>query len=376
MSASYDAARKSDDDYNKGMVQGAVLSIPDGYQATRATISTAFSYEDSDKQTSAVSVVIGGSGAAFTVSGSDPQTVILSGEETSLAVALDTLKVDSYACSIDVACSLTSQALLAWQLAAHDVITTAYLQRVKDYQDKVAAQQMQATAAAADQVAGTNPDANAATTRTELKRQAIALIAGPTYDMLSFNAVLENPQEPLDPRPAPDAAMALGRVARFFEEALEWENMNYILYPYYWGRSKNWYQRVLAQDTDPQFAEFLRAGQARIVVPVREGFQADIANFVASGGQIWRGAPLPSVHDSDYLPIAAEIEAAQNPDLGTPGTWWETTLPTNQVYLRADACLPTWKVDDKWHWTPDYTPCQPAPAPGPAGGVRPPWAAS
>ena len=341
--------------------KGSVVSIPAGYQAETATISVTYSANQNDLPKSFVAVEIGANDVEFgDVRGT--KTVNLSAEEGSLSVALDTLYVDSYACAIDVNCTLTPETLTSWQLGAHDAITQAYLQRVKDYQDKLAAQQLQA--ASSDQVTGTNPDANAAVIRTELKRQAIALIAGPTYDMLGFNAVLENPHPPLDPRPDPATAMTIGRVARFFEEALEWENMNYILYPYYWGRSKNWYQRVLAQDADPQFVEFLRAGQARIVVPVREGFQPDISDFVYSGGQIWRGQPLPSVHSSDYLPIATEIEAAQNPDLGTPGAWWETTLPTNQLYLRADSCLPTWKVDDKWRWTADYTPCQQKPAAG------------
>ena len=46
----------------------------------------------------------------------------------------------------------------------------------------------------------------------------------------------------------------------------------YFFYPYFWGRKPLWVTKLLLDDTDPLFAEFLRAGEARAVVPVRPGF--------------------------------------------------------------------------------------------------------
>jgi len=276
-------------------------------------------------------------------------------EEGNLPVAIDIYKMKSYSIAIEVGCVLTAEALRAWQFQVHGTVMQAYRERLKEYNDKVLSQAFQSNTSVAP--TGTNPDQNRQVEQVELKRQAIALVAGPTMDLLSFDGLtlegdLLDPSKPHYPRPNLDAAETQGRVARFFEEALEWENMNYFFYPYYWGRKETWYQRVLAQDDDPLFTNFLRAGEARVAVPVRPGFEPDILYFIRSGGQIWKGAPLRDVHDTDYLSVAQEIKAAEHPELGTPGDSWEVRLPTNQVYLRPDSKLPVWQVDKQWNWTP------------------------
>jgi hypothetical protein len=344
------------------------LSIPDGYKATKASVQTNFTAKGGSHPV--VLVALGENDFNFDT-GHVRQDLDLNDEEVSIPFAIDARdgNIVEFVAAISVRCDLTDAATEKWQLAAHSKIMDTYLQRVKDYQDALAAQQLSAGNTQA--VSGTNPDANRLIERTELKREAIGLLAGPMYDLTTFDAIKENAQAPLDPRPDPGPARELGRIARFLEEALEWENMNYVFYPYYWGRSKTWYDRVLADDPDPLFVDFLRAGQARVVVPVRPGFEADMQVFVESGGQVWGGAPLPDVHGTDYLPIAQEIRAAERPELGKPGDSWETSLPTNQMYLRSDACLPSWTVDDKWNWTPDFQPCGPSDQPPQSpGGVN------
>jgi hypothetical protein len=285
-----------------------------------------------------------------------PGTPPPSGERESLPVTIQTTYVIDATVDIEVSCRRTDDLFAKWQLETYGIIASRWQKLMEDYQATLSEQAVQDVAA--EGIHGTNPDANRQVERTELKRSAIALLAGPTINMLGFNGLAVNNVEPLYPRPDPEPAWQDGRIARFFEEAFEWENLNYFLYPYYWGRSDNWYDRVLAQDEDPLFAEFLRAGQARVVVPVRQGFEHDIRYFLRSGGKLWGGKPLPEIHDADYLSVAEEMKAAQHPEAGVPGEWWETIVPTNQVYLRADACLPTWTVDSQWHWTPDTTPCQ------------------
>src|SRR5262249_3594605 len=141
---------------------------------------------------------------------------------------------------------------------------------------------------------------------------------------------------------------------RWFEQAFEWENMAYVLYPYYWGRRTTWLDRLKLKVDDAMFLQFLQAGYARVVVPVRLGFEPAV-QFYLNTGLPWLGGSLPRVGDGPqnplYLDIADEIRALT--DGGEPnetvtaiGDPWEYSLPTQLVRLNADGSLPEWhRVD-------------------------------
>jgi hypothetical protein len=93
-----------------------------------------------------------------------------------------------------------------------------------------------------------------------------------------------------------------GDFARFFEQAFEWEEMTYFFYPYYWSRLPTWYDKAVMTHDDPLFLEFLKAGAARVVVPVRPGFEAEFQYYLMTG-QTWGGGELFGLVDSDYLSI-------------------------------------------------------------------------
>jgi hypothetical protein len=66
----------------------------------------------------------------------------------------------------------------------------------------------------------------------------------------------------------------IARLCLLYEHAFAWENMSYVLYPYYWADNNNngWALHTSRSETDENWAAFLRAGAARVVVPVRDGF--------------------------------------------------------------------------------------------------------
>jgi hypothetical protein len=138
--------------------------------------------------------------------------------------------------------------------------------------------------------------------------------------------------------------------------------MTYFFYPYYWGRESTWYDKLMLDNSDPIFKEFLKAGEARAVVPVRRGFEFDIIYYLMTG-LIWHGAGQPRISDSDYLPITEEIKAATGASgTETPqGDPWEIVIPTTLVKLRSDGRLPGWtRTGDpptltpaNWTWTPN-----------------------
>ena len=336
-------------DANTTLFKSDTLKIPANFHASSATVTAQFDWTDTSH---GLNVLVGGKSVAITSQDMSPHDLPMNNETDTVPIAVETFNIGDYVLTIDIGCDWTPEAKANWQLQVHAAIVQAYQQRLKDYQEQLSARALQVTAA--DVLKGTNPDRNREVERTELKRGAVALLAGPTVDLLDFNGLLRdnNGQPPSYPRPNPLRAEREGRIARFFEQALEWENMNYFFYPYFWGGKPTWYDRVLVVDDDSLFADFLGAGQARVVVPVRRGFEDDIQYFLQSGRQLWGGAPLQDVHALDYLPIAREIQDAEHPDVGTPGEWWELNLPTNQVYLRDDRALPSWQVDDHWNWTP------------------------
>ncbi len=129
--------------------------------------------------------------------------------------------------------------------------------------------------------------------------------------------------------------------------------MTYVYYPYYWGRKSLWLDRLLQRNVDPEHAEFLKAGAARVVVPVRPGFEHAIVHLLETG-QLWNGGDLPQIGSPLYVDILEEIRARQRaPGTEVPvGEPWEIRLPTTLVRLRPDGSLPRWAQDQNGDWQP------------------------
>lgn len=120
------------------------------------------------------------------------------------------------------------------------------------------------------------------------------------------------------------------------------------------------FDRLKFVDNDPALQEFIRAGYARVNVPIRPGFEGAIDHFLSTG-DVWMGGPLPSIGSELFVPIATEIAerlgkpAADEEAYGDP---WKVTVPTALVILRVDDKLPVWeKKDEQW------VPVDSAPAP-------------
>jgi hypothetical protein len=147
-------------------------------------------------------------------------------------------------------------------------------------------------------------------------------------------------------------AIVEGRTIQFFEQAFEWENLTYVYYPYFWGRKEQWLSIFPLNDTDPLFTDFLRAGAARVLVPVRSAYTESVLYYLKSN-VIWNGGDPPVFNDPLYVSIVDEIKASSNviddeelPKYGENCTYpclvdeWTIKLPTSLVYLQEDATLP------------------------------------
>lgn len=168
-------------------------------------------------------------------------------------------------------------------------------------------------------------------------------------------------------------AIKEGNIAKFFEQAFDWQHMAYIFYPTHYGRKNNWLTIESLKDNDPVFQNFLKAGMARVVVPATIGFEPLLQYywaftriftlFTGSSGfphGIFStvGSFAPGVHDvgGPWQPIA--IELMQNAELvddvvyddeGNPinlvGTY-VNKVPTNLVYLASPDGTPPGDLPD------------------------------
>jgi hypothetical protein len=319
--------------------KSGTINIDDGYAALQAAASGWWDYNTD--HTPQVSVLAGGQ--SLDLSGGGPNPIGLSAEQGTLPVGLFAAHINATVVTMEVLCESTNRAFQVWQEKAYATIAQAYQQRLSDYQKALA--ELQAAQAVA--VTGRNPGANQAVIAAELRKSCIEQLTTQHFD--AFGAIGADAQG----RPETD----LGRLAvqgpfeRFFEEAFEWERIVYFFYPYYWADKQTWAQRSLYDDSDdPVFADFLRAGGARVVFPVRPGFESAIVHYLETG-LIWDGGDPPDISSSLYLPIVQEVaEAEQRPGDEVPvGDPWDVRVPTELVKLRPDDTLPVWKkVGQDW----------------------------
>lgn len=123
---------------------------------------------------------------------------------------------------------------------------------------------------------------------------------------------------------------------KFFEQAFDWSLMSYLFYPYYWAEKCKWIELFQSQDgSDPLFQAFLQSGMARVVVPVRLGFE-DAVTYYMETSDIWNGGGLVlDTEDDLYLSIAEEMQEVE----GVVEEEWQTTVPTTLTIVQDESVV-------------------------------------
>lgn len=305
--------------------RGGKVDVPGGYYAYAATVMSDYSFTEG--KTPGFRVMVGG--ASF------DRTSFWGGEYKGLGdrhkevgIAFHVHNAWSFAIAIEVHCRLAPEGFAKWQQAAYDSIMESYLVQKSDYEEKLAALAIQQGV----KVLGRNPLENRRLEREELKKLVLMMLMRDT-------SIARNSMKP-GAEPVMDLLKACtnGNWIRFFENAFEWNNLMYVLYPYFWGRKARWISALHFKDPDPDFAAFLKAGAARVQVPVRPGFEKAVAHFCQFGA-IWEGNDPPLRDDDLYVPIVDEIaENLGKLDAGVPypddAEPWEVRIPTSLVLVQ------------------------------------------
>lgn len=232
--------------------------------------------------------------------------------------------------NINIKCQLTQEAKKQYQQKTFNAIIKAYEDALADYNNKVAEEN-----AKADNIKDGNPMFYRQIEQEVLKHNSIAYLVDDSFS--KNNKVLgkdlytgKTVKEFEVTRTGLDDYASL---AKFMEQAFEWDIMSYNYYPYYWGKRDDWDDMYQQENIDPLFRSFLRSGMARVVVTVRPGFE-DAVQFYMSTGRLWNGGEVPVIGDPMYLSLVDEMKDVKGEAQGKP---WITRLPTPLTILQAES---------------------------------------
>ena len=358
------------DDSEEGQPRGVVekeLTLPSGYRPFRAIVRALALTDDS--LTLAVTMgnwteiwtpsgnQLKGVGSGHTLGSAQLDLPLLGvatyDPQSRVPLHILAFETNSFSLSIEMICLRDDTALTAWKIKTYAKLQAAYAEVVQRYEAKVADLKAQAEADAARVNArfGAPPSQNSKIIKGELKKHCISIVTRQRYEAVS---AVQDGEPPFFPFPL---AAEQGAFTRFFEQAFEWDQMQYVFYPYFWARYETWASRFTRDEVDPLFLEFLQAGAARVVVPVRPGFEIAVTHYLETK-EIWNGeGEPPEIHDDLYVPIVREIqERTGAPQSEVPvGEPWITRVPTPLVILRSEDELPKWiRVDPVgWEWEED-----------------------
>ncbi len=229
--------------------------------------------------------------------------------------------------NIKLTCELSQAFMTKWKSDQLVKIIEGYDVAYKVYEDKVAEEE-----AKAKEIVEKEQNNNFYRIMEEvlLKHNCIAYLIGDVMlgkeftsgdEMKNFKVLLGNDLDQYT------------SLAKFMEQAFEWEIMSYKLYPYYWAGREQWSKLYLTENMDPLFRSFLQAGMARVIVTVNPGFEQAVQFFMETG-KIWNGGEVPVIGDPLYESIVDEMRAP----LGKPqGKAWITKIPTSLNILQAQS---------------------------------------
>jgi hypothetical protein len=243
-------------------------------------------------------------------------------------VSLSTVGASSAAATVEMSCVLTTDAQEQWRQGVLDALLAGHAAQVRAYRDE------QDQLGLGQALYERSPTRNAEMIREELKRLAVGWLLDESP--FAGRDAVRAASTDIDL----DKARAVADDIQFLEQALEWTNLVYVPYPYYWARRGQWPQLEKIQTADPDLARFLRAGSVRLVVPARPGFAEEVQHWLL-WRQPWGGGPPPVPGDPLYVSVAEEVrDLTQPPPDGEPGESWEVRLPTTLQWLDTSDMLP------------------------------------
>ena len=294
-----------DDDYENVHFDSLDFDIDDGYYIASAEVEWSGSTKKDEPHW--VISMIGGESI-------DAGAAKLIGKSGHLSLDFVYQNVYNVAINITFTCKPKVQMLLDWRLEVWNQIRQAaeeqYNKSLQIYQER------------RDALVQEIADYDALTLRRmeqeEIMKGVLRWLLGPEFELVPFDLASlfgsdtsdPDAHDVLDPNRLTDAewlaVMEHGEFIKYIHNAIEWENVLYFTYPYFWDDTALWHFKKFLYHPDPTHRTFLRSGAARVVLTIRPGFEPSFTSLVESGA--FEG--LPGSHP--YVTIAQEIQNFAN----------------------------------------------------------------
>lgn len=241
--------------------------------------------------------------------------------------------------AVTINCVLKASVISDWKSNAYNALLAAYNQKLEAYNQELEALEAEGELQAEEQSGGSsNPAMNRIIEQREIKRICIEMLMKPyCYTQGKDNNTDYNACD-LYVIPQVNQTKAFTeytRVVKFFEQAIDWQIMSYLFYPYYWADKCDWADLMQSESNDLVFQAFLQSGMGRVVVPIREQFTHAFVYYIETG-EIWLGNDLVPGAESDlYLSIAEELATIE----GTVEEEWETRVPTTLAIVQGKSAF-------------------------------------
>lgn len=238
----------------------------------------------------------------------------LIGQSGTLSIDLIYQYVYNFAIDITFVCRPKIQYLLDWRLQVWNQLRSAALDQfninIQNYKD----QRTQLIA----EINGYDALTLRRMEQEEIMKGVLRWLLGPQFYLVPFNiSSLFGPDsndpgvtDVLDPNRLSDTewmnVMEHGEFIKYIHNAIEWENVLYFTYPYFWDDNKLWDFKKFLFHPDPTHRTFLRSGAARVVLTIRPGFESSFTQLIETGAF----NTLPGPHP--YVTIAQEIQDFAN----------------------------------------------------------------
>lgn len=256
--------------------------------------------------------------------------------EGALPISVSCKKATGFTGSIVASCRLKATVYEQWQQDVYMQIMNAYREQMEAYKNaenlakeereqKNILKEQADLAKSKDTTLVTNSKFNAQRVTTELKRLCIEMLSKPFGFQMGADFYQNGKHNIPEIKLSGNLDVYASHVT-FFEQAFDWELMAQKFYPYYWADRADWKTLFQTQDgLDYSYQSFLQSGMARVIIPVRAGFE-DAVSYYMETGEVWMGSGIViNTDDKLYLSIVDETTNI----LGTvEGQEWETIVPT------------------------------------------------
>ena len=262
------------------------------------------------------------------------------GPDGTIDIVVGLRRINSWSVLVRANCTLKQEVYQAWQLATYTAIMDAYKAQLQAYNDAAAAAaaaaEVTASAQEVEAEGGRNPQFNDQIVHTELKRLCIEMMMTPFGYKQGARDFYRDGQCGVPILPSDRELGDYKILIAFFEQAFDWHIMAQVFYPYYWAQRCRWKELFQSTDSNDQgFQAFLQSGMAKVVVPIKPGYEAAVGFFMETG-DIWTGTRMV-IHTDDetYLSLVDEMNAVE----GFVEREWETTVPTTLTIIQKDSVL-------------------------------------